>query len=171
MTLPAILVAVALALVVGAAAWFVAQARQEGARAVETAGLQSALASAKAHAEEAVRRTSDLSAELDERQADIADLQRALGETQQDRARLEAEVAAERRAAAEKLQLLGQAEARMRDAFTALSSAALRENNQSFLALAKSSLAEFQQTARVELSGRHKAIRTASARTRRSPNS
>ena len=58
----------------------------------------------------------------------------------------------------EKLQLLGQAEARMRDAFTALSSAALRENNQSFLALAKSSLAEFQQTARVELSGRQKAI-------------
>jgi len=46
----------------------------------------------------------------------------------------------------------------MRDAFTALSSAALRENNQSFLALAKSSLAEFQQTARVELSGRQKAI-------------
>jgi DNA recombination protein RmuC len=147
-----------LALVVGAAAWFVAQARQDRAQAVGTAGLQSALASAQAHAEEAVRRTNDLSAELDERGAEIADLQRALGEVQQDRARLEAEVAAERRAAAEKLQLLGQAEARMRDAFTALSSAALRENNQSFLALAKSSLAEFQQTARVELSGRQKAI-------------
>ena len=158
MTLPAILVAVVLALVVGGAAWFVAQARQDRAQAVDTAGLQSALASAQAHAEEAVRRTSDLSAELEARAAEIADLQRALGEAQQDRARLEAEVAAERRAAAEKLQLLGQAEARMRDAFTALSSAALRENNQSFLALAKSSLAEFQQTARVELSGRHKAI-------------
>ena len=39
----------------------------------------------------------------------------------------------------------------MRDAFTALSSDALRENNQSFLALASPSLGEFQQTARVEL--------------------
>jgi len=157
-TLPAILFAVGLVLVLGAAAWFVAQARQDRERAVGTAGLQSALASAHAHAEEARRRTNDLSAELEEKGAEIADLQRALSEAQQDRARLEAEVGAERRAAAEKLQLLGQAEARMRDAFTALSSAALRENNQSFLALAKSSLAEFQQTARVELSGRQKAI-------------
>jgi len=157
-TLPAILLAIVVALVVGGAAWFVAKARQDRAQAVGTAGLQSALASAQAHAEEAVKRTTGLSAELDERAAEIGALQRALSEAQQDRARLEAEVAAERRAAAEKLQLLGQAEARMRDAFTALSSAALRENNQSFLALAKSSLAEFQQTARVELSGRHKAI-------------
>ena len=157
-TFPALLLAVVLVLVLGLAAWFVLQARLDRERAVGTASLQSALAAAQAHAEEAVRRTSDLSAELDERSAEIADLQRALSEAQQDRARLEAEVAAERRAAAEKLQLLGQAEARMRDAFTALSSAALRENNQSFLALAKSSLAEFQQTARVELSGRQKAI-------------
>ena len=46
----------------------------------------------------------------------------------------------------------------MRDAFSALSSDALRQNNQSFLELARSSLGEFQQTARVELAGRQKAI-------------
>ena len=46
----------------------------------------------------------------------------------------------------------------MRDAFSALSSDALRQNNQSFLELARTSLGEFQQTARVELDGRHKAI-------------
>ncbi len=74
------------------------------------------------------------------------------------RARLEAELAAERRASADKLALLKDAEGKLREAFSALSSDALRQNNQSFLDLAKSSLAEFQQTARMDLDGRHKAI-------------
>jgi DNA recombination protein RmuC len=74
------------------------------------------------------------------------------------RARLEAELAAERRAASEKLSLLKDAETALRDTFAALSSDALRKNNQSFLDLAKTSLAEFQQTARIDLDGRQKAI-------------
>jgi DNA recombination protein RmuC len=74
------------------------------------------------------------------------------------RARLEAELAAERRAGTEKLTLLKDAEIKLRDAFAALSSDALRQNNQSFLDLARASLAEFQQTARLDLDGRQKAI-------------
>jgi len=74
------------------------------------------------------------------------------------RARLEAELEAERRSASEKLALLKDAETKLRDAFAALSSDALRKNNQSFLDLARTSLAEFQQTARMDLDGRHKAI-------------
>ncbi len=74
------------------------------------------------------------------------------------RARLEAELAAERRASAEKLSLLKDAETSLREAFSALSSDALRQNNQSFLDLARTSLTEFQQTARMDLDGRHKAI-------------
>jgi len=74
------------------------------------------------------------------------------------RARLEAELAAERRASSEKLSLLKDAEEKLREAFSALSSDALRRNNQSFLDLAKASLTEFQQTARMDLDGRHKAI-------------
>ena len=74
------------------------------------------------------------------------------------RARLEAELAAERKASSDKLALLKDAEGKLREAFSALSSDALRQNNQSFLDLAKSSLAEFQQTARMDLDGRHKAI-------------
>ena len=74
------------------------------------------------------------------------------------RARAEAEVAAERRASAEKLSLLKDAETSLREAFSALSSDALRQNNQSFLDLARTSLTEFQQTARMDLDGRHKAI-------------
>lgn len=74
------------------------------------------------------------------------------------RARLEAELAAERRATADKLNLLKDAEDKLREAFSALSSDALRKNNQSFLDLAKTSLAEFQQTAKNDLDGRQKAI-------------
>jgi DNA recombination protein RmuC len=74
------------------------------------------------------------------------------------RARLEAELAAERRASADKLTLLKDAEEKLREAFSALSSDALRQNNQSFLDLAKASLTEFQKTARMDLDGRHKAI-------------
>ena len=74
------------------------------------------------------------------------------------RARLEAELAAERRASTEKLTLLKDAEEKLREAFSALSSDALRQNNQSFLDLAKTSLTEFQKTARMDLDGRQKAI-------------
>lgn len=92
-----------------------------------------------------------------ERQA-AARLQEALSGAQQDRARLGAELEAERAAAAGKLHLLQDAEAKLREAFAALSSEALRLNNDSFLALARTSLSEFQQTARVELDGRRRAI-------------
>jgi DNA recombination protein RmuC len=74
------------------------------------------------------------------------------------RARLEAELAAERKSSADKLVLMKDAETTLRDAFAALSSDALRQNNKSFLDLAKTSLTEFQQTARLDLDGRQKAI-------------
>jgi DNA recombination protein RmuC len=74
------------------------------------------------------------------------------------RARLEAELAAERKAALEKLKVLEEAELKLREAFARLSSDALRQNNQSFLDLAKTSLSEFQQSARQDLDGRRKAI-------------
>lgn len=74
------------------------------------------------------------------------------------RARLEAELAAERKAGGEKLTVLKDAEVKLREAFAALSSDALRQNNQSFLDLARASLAEFQQTAKLDLDGRQKAI-------------
>ena len=74
------------------------------------------------------------------------------------KARLETELEAERRAAGEKLRLLQDAEVKLREAFAALSSDALRQNNQSFLDLARTSMTEFQQSARQDLEGRHKAI-------------
>src|SRR4030095_16015068 len=143
-------------LVVVSAVWFVLKARLERERAVGGARLQSELAVARAHTEELTRRSLDLTAELSQRASVIEDLRTELSRSQQETARLAAEVSAERRSASEKLVLLSQAEARMRDAFSALSSEALRQNNRSFLELATTSLGEFQQTARMDLAGRQK---------------
>jgi DNA recombination protein RmuC len=85
-------------------------------------------------------------------------LQQELSTAQQDRARLGAELDAERTATTGKLALLQEAETKLRDAFSALSSEALRQNNQSFLALARTSLSEFQHTAQLDLDGRQRAI-------------
>lgn len=75
-----------------------------------------------------------------------------------DKAGLEAALAGERLAAQEKLDLLNQAQAKLSDAFKALSAEALKSNNQSFLELAKTNLQTFQTEARGDLMAREKAI-------------
>ncbi len=78
----------------------------------------------------------------------------------QDQARLNEEIKNERRSGAEKLAILTEAEQKLREAFQALSSEALKSNNQSFLELAKASLGEHQTRAVADLEGRQKAIET-----------
>jgi DNA recombination protein RmuC len=73
-------------------------------------------------------------------------------------ARLEERIAAERRAAGDKVALLERAEATLRDAFASLSAEALRQNNQSFLALAQTQLGEFQRGAASDLDRRQQAV-------------
>lgn len=77
--------------------------------------------------------------------------QQQLSISQQECARLTAELGAERRAS-------GERETWLRDSFAALSRDALERNNRTFLDLAQTKLGEFHQTARIELDGRHKAI-------------
>src|SRR5689334_15549962 len=64
----------------------------------------------------------------------------------------------ERRASQEKLALLSSAEEKLTDAFKALSADALRNNNHSFLDLAKQNLETFQQNAKGDLERRQSAI-------------
>src|SRR5215204_1552968 len=64
----------------------------------------------------------------------------------------------ERKASGEKLLVLNNAEEKLADAFKALSADALRNNNRSFLDLAKQNLQTFQQTAKSELERRQMAI-------------
>ena len=65
---------------------------------------------------------------------------------------------AERAAAAEKLAVWGDAQQKLSDAFRALSADALTRNNQAFLDLARSTLAQAQESARGDLQKRQQAI-------------
>jgi DNA recombination protein RmuC len=64
----------------------------------------------------------------------------------------------ERKANQEKLALIDEAQRKLADTFKALSADALQSNNQQFLALAKSNLERFQETAKGDLEKRTQAI-------------
>lgn len=81
---------------------------------------------------------------------------RTHGETE--RAVLQTRLEEERKANQEKITLINNAETKLADAFKALSADALRNNNQSFLDLAKQNLEAFQQNAKGELERRQSAI-------------
>jgi DNA recombination protein RmuC len=104
------------------------------------------------------RRAVELRSLLAERDAMFGRLQQDLIAARQECARVGAQLEAAQAAATEKLALLQGAENRLREAFSALSSDALKQNNESFLHLARASLGEFQRAATTDLDGRHKAL-------------
>jgi DNA recombination protein RmuC len=71
---------------------------------------------------------------------------------------LRGELAKERAVHAERLKTYADAEARMREAFQAMSAEALKSNNQAFLALAESRLREARSEAASDIDARKKAI-------------
>jgi DNA recombination protein RmuC len=105
-------------------------------------------------------RISELRRALHQRESSVGHLQQDLAAARQECARTGAELAAAREASADKLAVLQTAEAKLREAFAALSSEALKSNNETFLQLARSSLGELQRTATLDLDGRQKAIET-----------
>ena len=126
---------------------------------------------AQAAADTAAERAT-LSERLQGRERQIEELRRALEDAaaqtaqwQAERTALAARVAEldttlreERRATEAKLALLGEAQQKLGDALKALSSDALKSNNQAFLELAKTTLERFQEGAKGDLEGRQKAI-------------
>jgi DNA recombination protein RmuC len=89
---------------------------------------------------------------------ELAELRLDHRETLASLSALQTRLEEERKASGDKITLLNNAEAKLADAFKALSADALRNNNQSFLDLAKQNLETFQQTARSELERRQSAI-------------
>ncbi len=88
-------------------------------------------------------------------------LDQSIGDTSRSEKRvseLEATLEQERKAAAEKLELVTKASEELKNAFDALAAKALQSNNESFLQLAKTSLAEFQKQASGELEQRKQAV-------------
>lgn len=107
------------------------------------------------------QRRAVLEERLRAREGDAGEIVRLRDERstlQSEAARLETTIEKERQAAAEKIRLLDEAQARLSDAFKALSAEALRDNNASFLHLAKATLEKFQETARGDLDLRQQAI-------------
>lgn len=146
-------------LVTGAwGAWSYARNRCQR-EVAEIAGKSAAdIAATGARLDEWSKRIQRLEADLAQRTRELEQSEAESSKVRQERARMSAELEAERKAATEKMQLLRDAEAKLREAFEALSSEALRRNNQSFLELAKTSLAEFQQQASGDLQQRQAAI-------------
>jgi DNA recombination protein RmuC len=108
--------------------------------------------------------------ELTAAKADLARLledQRRLVES---RARLESVLESERKANTEKMELLARAGEDLQNAFRALAADALKNNNLSFLELAKASLERFQTQAKADLEAREKAVADLVAPVRESLN-
>ncbi len=89
-------------------------------------------------------------------QASIA--QAELARLREEAATLETRLVEERKAAEAKLAILNEAQAKLSDAFKALSAEALKSNNAAFLSLAHATLEKFQEGARNDLEKRQTAI-------------
>lgn len=91
-------------------------------------------------------------------EAALAERDQALTAHKAKLAEIDTRIAEERKAAEEKLALLNDAQQKLSDAFKALSSDALKSNNQSFIELAQATLEKFQEGARSDLEKRQKAV-------------
>lgn len=122
-----------------------------GRAQAERAALTARATQAEAALIELRTSLAEREAQLARQQADASDLKARVAE-------LDARLAQERAAAAEKLKLLEEARAQLAESFKALSAEALARNNQSFLDLAKQSLATQQEAAKGELEARRQAV-------------
>ncbi|HEX2824749.1 MAG TPA: DNA recombination protein RmuC [Burkholderiales bacterium] len=105
----------------------------------------------RARAEEKAARVPQLEAELGSKGTTVAAHEARIAE-------LTTRIEESARASEEKLALVKQAETALLDAFKALSSDALKSNNQSFLELARTTLEKFQDGAKSDLEARQKAV-------------
>ncbi len=126
------------------AGWFFLRTKASAANAANLATLKERLEGKEA---EVQRLQTALSCELSENK-------RARDETVQLKTALEGE----RRAAQERTDSFKKAADELAERFKALSRDALKDNNESFLDLARSTLERFQSTAKVDLESRQKAI-------------
>ena len=105
----------------------------------------------RAGAEATAARVPALDATIDQQRVELATRDSKLAE-------ISTRLSEERKAAAEKLALLTNAEAQLKEAFKALSADALTSNNRSFIDLAKITLEKFQSEAQNDLANRQKAV-------------
>ena len=135
-------------LVIGALSlWFITRAKLDSEQATlieRLAGKEDQVRQLREALDRETRQAEELRNENSRTVAHLSALQTKLEE--------------ERKVSQEKLALLTTAEARLADSFKALSADALRNNNQSFLDLARQNLEKFQETAKGDLESRQNAI-------------
>lgn len=112
----------------------------------------------RSKAEEKNLRIPDLETTVGQKDAEIAGLNEEITALKEELATLQTTVQKERQSAQEKLEIIGKAQTELSDTFKALSSEALRNNNTSFLDLAKETLTKYQESAKGDLESRQKAI-------------
>jgi DNA recombination protein RmuC len=127
------------------------QARRRESRAQELEAALRVATEERARLSERALRLETVETECQSLRAEIAELRA-------ERARLQAEGEKDREAAAHKIQLLEQAEARLKDAFDSLSSSALERSTKNLLELAKATLERQQAEAKGELEKRQVAV-------------
>ena len=131
-----LLIALATAVVTALFVWFFANSRQ--------ATLRERL---RSRDEEAVRLTTELVA-----------ARTRLSEIENQKSKIENELASERASSGERIKALSEAHERLTSEFKALSADALKNNNAAFLELARATLEKFQEGAKGDLAARQQAI-------------
>lgn len=134
---------------------------QLAARAADLEQLRESLrgeVERRSTAEEKAGRIPQLEAVLKMRDEQLQDLNDAKSDLLVRVSELKTRWEEERRLAEERMALLAEAQQKLTDAFKALAADALRNNNQSFLELARESLGKFQQAAEGDLAKRQQAI-------------
>lgn len=129
------------------AAWLIASARNRAAVAE---------AESKSKASEAL--VGELRASLDAKSREVAGLQQQLKSEGEMKVAAETRLKEAQSSLEEQKRLLGEAEQKLADTFTALASDALRSNNQAFIQLAKSTFETIQAQAKGDLETRQEAI-------------
>jgi DNA recombination protein RmuC len=116
--------------------------------------------SLKAAAQEKALRIPDLELQIQRREVDRNDLLNHISELRSSNRESETLLEVGRQSMQEKLELLQEATDSLSTAFKALSAEALKENNQTFLELAKATLETFQVEAKGDLEARQRAVET-----------
>ena len=101
----------------------------------------------------------DLKKALEERIQEINLLNTTIVELKEYKAKLETIIEKERTASREKIELIEDMRNNMVDAYKAISASALRENNQTFLDLAKTTLSKYMESAKSDFNVRSKEVK------------
>lgn len=116
------------------------------------------LSSKLSAAEERGRRVVDLESQLEHRALQISNLSELNSAATARIAELTATLANEQKTSADKLSLLNEAQKKLSDAFNAISTDALRKNNETFLEVMRGHIEALQQRATHDLDTRHRTI-------------